>query len=289
MLHSLLLTLIWDVSHTALQIGSWSVRWYGILFALGFFLGQIILTRMYVAEGKPATLVDVITFYMIIGTVVGARLGHCLFYEPEQYLANPLEILKIWHGGLASHGATVGILLALWFFSRREKLDYLWVLDRIVIVVALGAACIRLGNMMNSEIIGRPTDLPWGVIFPRNPDQLSQVARHPTPLYEAGFCLLLTVGLYWLWRRYKAATPRGLLVGLFVVLLFSERFLIEFVKENQVAFEDDLPLNMGQLLSLPLIVAGAVVLIRAVRRGPEPMPARPMASAAPLPPASERP
>lgn len=278
MLLSLLLTFVWDVSNTALQIGSWSVRWYGVLFALGFFVGQIILTRMYVAEGKPAQLVDVITFYMIIGTVVGARLGHCLFYEPEQYLANPIEILKIWHGGLASHGATAGILLALWLFSRREKLSYLWVLDRIVIVVGLGGAFIRLGNMMNSEIIGRPTNLPWGIIFPRNPDGLSQVARHPTPLYEAGFCLLLTAGLYLLWRRYKAATPRGLLFGLFVVLLFSQRFLIEFVKENQVDFENGLPLNMGQMLSVPLVAVGAVVLARAIRRGPQRVP-----DAAPVP------
>jgi phosphatidylglycerol---prolipoprotein diacylglyceryl transferase len=269
MLLSLLTALVWDFSNTAFHIGTWSVRWYGILFALGFFVGQIILTRIYEAEGKPASLVDVITFYMIIGTVVGARLGHCLFYEPEQYLKNPLEILKIWHGGLASHGATVGILFALWLFSRREKLSYLWVLDRIVIVVGLGGAFIRLGNMMNSEIIGRPTDLPWGVIFPLNPDGLSQVARHPTPLYEAGFCFLLVGGLYLIWRHYKAATPRGLIFGLFVVLLFTQRFLLEFLKENQVPFENGLPLNMGQILSIPLILVGVVVLMQAIRRGPE--------------------
>lgn len=280
MLLSLLTAFVWDVSNSPFSIGSWSLKWYGILFALGFFVGQIILTRIYVAEGKPAQLVDVITFYMIVGTVVGARLGHCLFYEPETYLAHPLEILKIWHGGLASHGATAGILLALWFFSRREKLSYLWVLDRIVIVVGLGGAFIRLGNMMNSEIIGRPTDLPWGVVFPRNPDGLSLVPRHPTPLYEAGFCILLIIGLYLIWRHYKAATPRGLIFGLFVVLLFTQRFLLEFLKENQVAFENGLPLNMGQLLSLPLIVVGAIVLARAVARGPENPDAAPSANAA---------
>ena len=267
MLLSLLTAFVWDVSNTAFAIGSWSVRWYGVLFALGFFVGQIILTRIYVAEGKPAALVDVITFYMIIGTVVGARLGHCLFYEPEIYLKHPLEILKIWHGGLASHGATAGILLALYLFSRREKLSYLWVLDRIVIVVGLGGAFIRLGNMMNSAIIGRPTNLPWGVVFPRNPDGLSLVPRHPTPLYEAGFCIVLVIGLYLIWRHYQAATPRGLTFGLFVVLLFGQRFLLEFLKENQVPFENGLPLNMGQLLSIPLIIAGVVVLAMAVVRG----------------------
>lgn len=272
-LASLFAYLTWDVSNTAISIGSWAVRWYGILFALGFVLGQIILTRIYEAEGKSAQLVDTITFYMIVGTVVGARLGHCLFYEPDYYLSHPLEILKIWRGGLASHGATAGILLALWLFSRREKLSYLWVLDRIVIVVALGGACIRLGNMMNSEIIGRPTNVPWAMFFPRNPDHLSLVPRHPTPLYEAGFCLVLTVGLYAIWRHYKAATPRGLIFGLFVVLLFTQRFLLEFLKENQVAFENGLPLNMGQLLSLPLIVAGLVVLVRARRPVQPPLPA----------------
>ncbi len=257
--------LTWTASNALVHLGPLTIRWYGVLFAAGFLVGQVILTRIYVAEGKPASLVDVITFYMIIGTVVGARLGHILFYQPEDYLANPLEILKIWHGGLASHGATAGILLALWFFSRREKLDYLWVLDRIVIVVALGGAFIRLGNLMNSEIIGRPTDVPWAMIFPLNPDRLSAVPRHPTPIYEALFCIVLFVGLWALWNRYKAATPRGLIFGLFVVLLFGFRIFVEFFKENQVDFENGLPLNMGQILSIPMVLIGIWVLLRARR------------------------
>ena len=203
------------------------------------------------------------------GTVVGARLGHVLFYDPDYYLAHPLEILKIWEGGLASHGATLGILLAVWLFSRNNKFDYLWVLDRIVIVVATGGMCIRLGNLMNSEIIGRPTDVPWAFRFVRYNEihhtngPIPLEPRHPTQIYEALFCLFLFVLLYWLWNRYKERTPRGLLFGLFVVLLFSFRFLVEFLKEVQEDFERGMTLNMGQLLSIPLILVGIWVLFRA--------------------------
>jgi prolipoprotein diacylglyceryl transferase len=251
----------WNVDPEIFNIGPLSIRWYGLLFALGFVIGQRILTKIYVAEGRTEGDVDVITLYMIIGTVVGARLGHTLFYAPDYYLSNPIEILKIWEGGLASHGATIGILFALWLFSRRQKFDYMWVLDRIVIVVALGGALIRLGNLMNSEIFGHPTDAPWGFIFYRN-TEYSQVPRHPTQLYESLSVFLLFVVLYWLWNKYRAALPKGLLFGLFVTFLFTFRFLIEFLKENQEAFEDQMTLNMGQILSIPLILVGLYILFR---------------------------
>ncbi|WP_162051999.1 prolipoprotein diacylglyceryl transferase [Pontibacter pamirensis] len=258
----------WNVDPDIFSIGPLTIRWYGLLFALGFVIGQRILTKIYVAEGRTEGDVDVITLYMIIGTVVGARLGHTLFYAPDYYLSNPIEILKIWEGGLASHGATVGILFALWLFSRRQKFDYMWVLDRIVIVVALGGALIRLGNLMNSEIFGRPTDVPWAFIFYQN-NQYSHVPRHPTQLYESLSVFLLFVVLYWLWNKYKAALPRGLLFGLFVTFLFSFRFLVEFLKENQEAFEDEMTLNMGQILSIPLILVGLFILFR-VWQNPKP-------------------
>ncbi|GAB3535349.1 prolipoprotein diacylglyceryl transferase [Pontibacter brevis] len=258
----------WNVDPEIFSIGPLSIRWYGLLFALGFVIGQRILTKIYVAEGRTEGDVDVITLYMIIGTVVGARLGHTLFYAPDYYLSNPIEILKIWEGGLASHGATIGILFALWLFSRRQRFDYMWVLDRIVIVVALGGALIRLGNLMNSEIFGRPTDLPWGFIFYRSAEY-SQVPRHPTQLYESLSVFLLFVVLYWLWNKYKAALPRGLLFGLFVTFLFSFRFLVEFLKENQEAFEDEMALNMGQILSIPLILVGLFILFK-VWQNPKP-------------------
>ncbi|MBG8552396.1 prolipoprotein diacylglyceryl transferase [Hymenobacter guriensis] len=297
----------WDVSPIIAHLGPLTLRWYGVLFALGFVFGSFILTHIYKAERVSERWVDVITIYMIAGTVLGARLGHVLFYSPEYYLTSEhfLEIFKIWEGGLASHGATLGILLAVWLFSRRNKFDYLWVLDRIVIVVAVGGACIRLGNLMNSEIVGRPTDVPWAFVFPRDTEHLQQanpgqtvpagsvlvrriqnrdnttsietspagaavaaasevaVPRHPTQIYESLFCVFLYVLLYGLWNKYKDRTPRGLLFGLFVVLLFSFRFLVEFLKEEQVSFEKGMSLNMGQLLSLPLIVVGLWVLLRA--------------------------
>lgn len=258
----------WNVDPEIFSIGPLSIRWYGLLFALGFVIGQRILTKIYVAEGRTEGDVDVITLYMIIGTVIGARLGHTLFYAPDYYLSNPIEILKIWEGGLASHGATIGILFALWLFSRRMKFDYVWVLDRIVIVVALGGALIRLGNLMNSEIFGRPTDVPWAFIFYQN-NQYSHVPRHPTQLYESLSVFLLFVVLYWLWSKYKAALPRGLLFGLFVTFLFTFRFLVEFLKENQEAFEDEMTLNMGQILSIPLILVGLFILFK-VWQNPKP-------------------
>ena len=258
---SILHYITWNVDPEIFSIGPLSIRWYGLLFALGFLLGQRILTKIYVAEGRTEGDVDVITLYMIIGTVVGARLGHTLFYAPDYYLSHPIEILKIWEGGLASHGATIGILLALWIFSRRYKFDYMWVLDRIVIVVALGGALIRLGNLMNSEIFGRPTDVPWAFIFVRNME-FSHVPRHPTQLYESLSVFLLFVGLYWLWNKYRSALPNGLLFGIFVTALFTFRFLVEFLKENQEAFENSMTLNMGQILSIPLILVGLIILVR---------------------------
>ncbi|CAM3502148.1 prolipoprotein diacylglyceryl transferase [Pontibacter korlensis] len=258
----------WNVDPEIFSIGPLSIRWYGLLFALGFIIGQRILTKIYVAEGRTEGDVDVITIYMIVGTVLGARLGHTLFYSPEYYLSNPIEILKIWEGGLASHGATIGILLALWLFSRKYKFDYMWVLDRIVIVVALGGALIRLGNLMNSEIFGHPTNLPWGFIFVRQ-NEYSHVPRHPTQLYESLSVFLLFVLLYWLWKKYKSALPRGLLFGIFVTALFTFRFLVEFLKENQVAKEATMALNIGQQLSIPLILIGLIILFR-VWQNPKP-------------------
>ncbi|MDO6389801.1 prolipoprotein diacylglyceryl transferase [Pontibacter sp. BT731] len=265
---SILNYITWDVSPSIFSIGSFEVRWYGLLFALAFVFGQRILTKIYVAEGRTEGDVDIITLYMIVGTVVGARLGHTLFYQPEYYLSNPIEILKIWEGGLASHGATIGILLALWLFSRKHHFDYMWVLDRIVIVVALGGALIRLGNLMNSEIFGRPTDLPWGFIFVRQ-SEYSHVPRHPTQLYESFSVFLLFVLLYWLWKKYKEALPKGLLFGIFVTALFTFRFLVEFLKEVQVEKEETMALNIGQQLSIPLIIIGLIILFR-VWRNPKP-------------------
>lgn len=356
-------------------LGGRPVRYYGLLFALGFLISQQILFYIYRKEGKPEKDVETLTIFMVIATVIGARLGHVLFYEPEKYLPNPIEILKIWEGGLASHGAAFGILFALWLYSRykitfkgikphseritRPGQNYFQVVDRIVIVVALTGCLIRFGNFMNSEIYGHETHSSYGVVFAKNmreyyerPDMLIEeidfrkdpsrtatadgfqpvemvvtfvnqpainsedyvkntfpqilkrdlvnepyfndhfyvppsepipytvslesnqfvavadlygIARHPTQLYESATSLLIFFLLFFLWYRMRNDTPPGLLLGLFLILLFGLRFVHELFKENQVAFEDDLTFNMGQILSIPLIIAGIFILIRSLK------------------------
>jgi prolipoprotein diacylglyceryl transferase len=259
---SFLQYITWDVSPEILDTEYFSIRWYGLLFALGFLIGQQILIYIFKKEGKPERDVETLTVFMVLSTIIGARLGHCLFYEPEYYLANPIKILKIWEGGLASHGATIGILFALWLYARKKKdQSYLWVVDRIVITVALAGGLIRLGNLMNSEIIGKPTDVPWAFVF----TAVDQQPRHPAQLYEAISCFILFGFLFWLWNRRKAKTPEGSLLGIFLIYIFGLRFVYEFLKENQVDFENNMALNMGQWLSIPAVLGGIFVLLIANR------------------------
>ena len=334
-----------------------TLRWYGLLFALGFLISQQILYYIFKKEGKPEKDVDTLTIYMVIATVIGARLGHVLFYEPDRYLANPLDILKIWEGGLASHGATVGILFALWLYGRKKKpgQNYLQTLDRIVILVALTGALIRFGNFMNSEILGKPTHSNYGIVFARNvtevlksdesvqkvsyvqkdstanaqgyqpvrillefadgqntyeeytqyvegrvnsylsynpyvSEHISQtgyvnykvsqdesnkyyaivntyaIPRHPAQLYESISCIILFAFLLWIWIRHKEKLAEGRLFGIFLIVCFGLRFVYEFLKENQVDFENSLPLNMGQILSIPLVLLGFYILFRSYRK-----------------------
>ncbi|MDO9258260.1 MAG: prolipoprotein diacylglyceryl transferase [Bacteroidales bacterium] len=247
----------WNISPTIFSLGPISVRWYGLLFAMSFVVGYFIMLRIFQKENIPEPLLDKLSMYMLIATVVGARLGHVLFYEPESYLAHPLDILKIWQGGLASHGAAIGIPLALYLFSRKTRQPFFWVFDRIAIVVALSGFFIRTGNLFNSEIYGNLTSLPWGFIFERADETLP---RHPTQIYEG--LAYLSLFFFLLWYYYnKDGKPRpGFLFGIFLIVVFGFRFIVEFIKEPQVAFESSMTLNMGQLLSIPLIIAGIVIL-----------------------------
>ena len=250
--------IVWTVNPEIFRIGSFAVRWYGLLFALGFVVSYFIMDKIFKREKIKHELLDTLTTYMVIGVVVGARLGHCLFYEPEYYLKHPLEILMIWKGGLASHGASIGILIALWLFSRKAKTSYLWILDRIVIVVSIAAVFVRTGNLMNSEIYGDATTLPWGFIFTRWGET---VPKHPTQIYEALTYLALFILLYTLYMKKWPKLNDGFIFGLFLMILFGSRFLIEFIKEPQVDFERTMVLNMGQLLSIPFILAGIVIFV----------------------------
>ena len=247
----------WNVNPEIFRIGNFAVRWYGLLFASGFLFGYLIFYKFFKKEGLTVEMLDKLTIYMALGTVIGARLGHCLFYEPDFYLRNPVEILKIWKGGLASHGAAIGILLALYLFVRKYKKSFIWILDRIVVVVALGGALIRLGNLMNSEIYGIETSLPWGFVFIRNHEI---VPKHPTQIYEALTYFLVFGLLLWIYLKTRGHFTDGTLFGWFLILVFGVRFFIEFIKEDQVPFEEGMKLNMGQWLSIPFVLLGILIL-----------------------------
>lgn len=351
--------IVWSPKPYIVDLGFTELRWYGLLFALGFIISQQVMFYIFKKEGKKEKQVEVLTLYMVLATIIGARLGHVLFYEPARYLSNPIDILKIWEGGLASHGGAVGILIALYLFARKyHDISYLWILDRIVIVVAITGALIRTGNFMNSEIIGSPTDKSYGVVFGREvelrlnyltsaiedveidrvkksnliegslesefqhpvklvvayndknkledvkkfsenqllnklqDDNIRQhvvfsndaafdynqkggfiyattygdgVPRHAAQLYEAISCVFIFLLLFYLWNKNRSGLADGRLFGIFLIACFGLRFLYEFIKENQVAFEDGLALNMGQWLSIPLVLAGVYFIFQSLK------------------------
>jgi prolipoprotein diacylglyceryl transferase len=290
----------WNVNPVALSLGSLQIRWYGICWAVGFLLGYILMGKVYKREKMPEWAMDSLLIYMLVFTVVGARLGHCLFYEPEYYLSKPLEMLKIWEGGLASHGGAIGILIGLWLYVRmfnkstkkepgqKTHITYLWLLDRIVIPVCLVGALIRLGNVFNHEIYGTPTSLPWGFVFLRGNEQFCGTVDnyvpctsgtccppsewlpcHPTGLYEAFFCLVAMAILLWMFFKRDMGDKRpGLMFGTFLVIIFGSRIAIEFLKNVQVDFERNMTFDMGQWLSVPFVILGIVMIILSFRKKP---------------------
>ena len=249
-----------------IKLGALSIRWYGLLFASGFLIGYYICEKMLKTEKVKEKWIESLFFYILIATIVGARLGHVFFYGWDYYSQNPGEIIKVWHGGLASHGGAVGILLALYIHSKKiTKRSVLWSLDRIAAPVALVGAFIRTGNLMNSEIYGIETSLPWGFIFERN---VEMVAKHPTQIYEALCYLLIFVFLFYKYWKTDAKDKQGMLTGIFFSLVFGARFLIEFIKEDQEAFEAGMALNMGQWLSIPLVIFGVYLWVKAIKSKP---------------------
>lgn len=245
------------------EIFGFEIRYYGFLFALSFIIGYTIMEKIFKWEDKPIKELDRLSIYMIISTIIGARLGHCFFYEPAYYLANPLQILNLRQGGLASHGAAIGILFALWLFVRkREDTSYLWVVDRIVIVVALAGFFIRLGNFFNSEIYGLEANLPWAVIFER----IDNIPRHPVQIYESLTYLGIFTFLFFKYNQYKRNISEGMLTGYFLILIFGARFILETWKVNQTDLVAGLPLNMGQYLSIPFVLIGAYLLFRSLAK-----------------------
>jgi len=269
----------WDPSPEMFTIPGidWPVRWYGLLWAFALLASHFVMNRIYRTEGRTNKQLDTLTLYVILGTIIGARLGHCLFYGPlwdsydmqgnlveEGYLDHPLNLLKIYEGGLASHGGAIGILIGTWLYCRKEKESVWWIFDRLMVVVPLASMLIRLGNLMNSEIIGKKTDMALGFIFV----QIDPFPRHPAQLYEAICYFFLFILMYWLWKNKRNVLGSGFMFGLLLTCMFIIRFLIEFVKENQVAFEDHLVLNNGQSLSIPFILGGLYLMWRSKKHLP---------------------
>jgi prolipoprotein diacylglyceryl transferase len=264
----------WNPDPEIINIFGISIRYYGLLFVSGLILCIYILRWIYKRENIPSENWEKLSIYGMIGIMAGARLGHCLFYEPSYYLSHPLEMILpitfppdggvkfIGYQGLASHGGALGLLIALYFYSRKTKQSMIDTIDLIAVVAALGSGFIRLANFMNSEIIGIPTTKPWGIIFER----VDNIPRHPAQLYEAISYFLIFAIMILLYKTQREKLKNGFFFGLVLVLIFTARFIIEFVKENQVGFEDGMTFNMGQLLSLPYIFVGIGFIIFGIRK-----------------------
>ena len=262
----LLTYVTWNASPVLFSFGPLAVRWYGLAFAIGFTIGYSIVARMFKHEGAPEKWLGILLIYMVVATVIGARLGHVFFYEWDYYSQHPGDILKIWEGGLASHGGTIAIIIALFLFSRFvSHKPASWVFDKIVVAIALVGGLIRLGNLMNSEIYGGPTDLPWGFIFVRNGET---VPAHPTQIYEALCYFALFALLMWMYWKKNAEERPWLITGVFFIGIFVPRFLIEYVKNVQVSSEyqmiQEYGMNLGQMLSIPFIVLGIALVVWAM-------------------------
>ena len=255
----------WNVSPEIFSIGPIHVRWYGLMFAIGFLVGYQQVEKMFKFEKENLKWLDSLFVYIIVATVIGARLGHVFFYSWDYYSQHPGEILLIWEGGLASHGGTLGIFIALIIWSKKvSRRSVFWVIDRVVVPTALVAAMIRFGNLMNSEVYGVQTSMPWGFIFERN---YETVPKHPTQIYESlSYIATYVICLFLYWKMPKVKYKEGLISGAFFVMIFLSRFFVEFVKEDQEAFEAGMLLNMGQLLSIPFVIGGIWLMVRALRR-----------------------
>lgn len=261
----------WDVSPEIFNLGGISIRYYGLLFALAFILGYKVEEKMFKSEGLSQVWLDKLWLYVAIATIIGARLGHCIFYDWAYYSEHPLEMILpvrftpefkfTGFQGLASHGAAIGIIAGLWYYSKKvSKKSIFWILDRAVIPIALAGVFIRLGNLMNSEIVGLPTTMFWGFQFIHSGMEDPMLPRHPAQLYEA-ICYLFSFGvLMYLYWKTNVKQYQGYIFGMFLILIFAARFLIEFMKENQEAFENDMMLNMGQWLSIPFVLVGVFML-----------------------------
>lgn len=267
-------SIVWDVDPILVHLGPLEIRWYGLMWGLGFIFAYEMVARLFRKEGYPDTWVDKLFIYCIVSSVVGARLGHCLFYEWDYYGAHLMEILKIWKGGLASHGGVFALILALvWYSKKVTHKSVWWLFDRMIPAVAVVCACIRFGNLMNSEIFGFPTTLPWGFEFVRsreweelyNQGGVAQ-ACHPTQIYEMLYCITALVVSWFMYHKMHLQQRIGLITGVSLLIFFGSRFALEFMKNPQVAEEVGMTFNIGQWLSVPLILLGLYLIFTSKKR-----------------------
>ncbi len=265
-----LLKIIWDVNPSVFP-ESWGIpldiRWYGVIYAIGFFLAIKIIDQTFKHDNAPKGWTDKVFFYLILATIVGSRLGHCFFYDWDYYSQNIMEIFMVWRGGLASHGGAIALLVGVWLLSRyMTKQNMFWLADRVFMGSALVASLIRIGNLMNSEIYGSPTDLPWGFVFARGSEHIGQ-ACHPTQIYESlAYLLVFGILMFVYWKK-EGGKYNGLLSGIGFLGIFIARQFIEIIKNNQSAFEDNMTFNMGQWLSVPFVILGITLIVRALKMG----------------------
>jgi len=252
--------IIWNVDPVLLSFGSLKVHWYGLIFAAAMFSGFHIMNYIYKKEKKSVESLESLFIYILIGIVVGARLGHCFFYDPEFYLNNPLKIIAVWEGGLASHGGGLGAMLGSYLYAKKHKINYLWLLDKLAIPTAVFAFFVRMGNLMNSEILGVQTNVAWAVVFSR----VDNIPRHPAQLYEAISYLLISFVLFMIYIYTKKEANKGYIFGMFLSLVFSARFLIEFVKSEQSAYSTVF-ISTGQMLSIPFLILGIILIQRSLK------------------------
>ncbi|MCK5809563.1 MAG: prolipoprotein diacylglyceryl transferase [Cocleimonas sp.] len=254
--------LTWNIDPVLATLGPLKVHWYGLLFALGFIIGFQIMQWIFKRENKNIEDLDKLLWFLLIGVIIGARLAHVVFYDPSYYFSDPIKILKIWEGGLASHGGAVGALIGLYLFKRNTEYSYLWLLDRLAIPTALLATFIRTGNFFNSEILGVQTTVPWAVVFER----VDLLPRHPAQAYEALSYLFIFIVLFSLYKTSKIKDKSGMLFGILLSFVFIARLLIEFIKTKQAAYNSDLWLSTGQLLSIPFILVGLLLVFLAMKK-----------------------
>ncbi|MEG1586919.1 MAG: prolipoprotein diacylglyceryl transferase [Bacteroidales bacterium] len=267
----------WTASPVLFSLGPIEIRWYSLMFIIGFWIGFKIEENMFKREGIPPVWLDKLFMFVFIGTIIGARLGHVFFYGWEYYSQHPAEIFKVWEGGLASHGGAIGIIIAIFILAYGVlKVNPLFLFDRLVVPVALVGALIRMGNLFNHEIYGHPTTLPWGFKFIENlhawkagAQPIFSLPSHPTQIYEATIYLIVFALLMWMYWKRDAQLRQGLIFGVFLIGIFGTRIFIEFLKNNQEAFEDTMLLNMGQILSIPFVIIGIWLIIRAYLRPKE--------------------